>query len=122
MFHGVLLHCNSYEPLAEPLIRCHFGGSGASNYSYPICSREKSKCAEQAFRSPVTQNMSPRLYLSLLVRLGFFLSNTAIELPIEECSGAVAVFMLPKFFLCRPGSTASEGDEAFGQLQRSLWC
>lgn len=51
------------------------------NYSYSVCSREKSKCAEQAFRSPVTQNMSPRLYLSLLVRLIFFLSNTAAELP-----------------------------------------
>lgn len=51
------------------------------NCSYHICSREKSKCAERAFQSPVTQNVSPRLYLSLLVRLVFFLSNTAAELP-----------------------------------------
>lgn len=54
------------------------------DYSYPVYFREKSKCAEQAFQNPVTQNMSPRLYRSLLVRLVFFLSKTTAALPQSE--------------------------------------
>lgn len=91
------------------------------NSSCPVYSREKSKCAEQVFRSPATQNMSPRLCHCLLVRLLFFPSSTAAELPTVR-----GVLWHGDYFhtssLCRPGPTASEGDETLGQLQRSLWC
>lgn len=56
----------------------------SADYSYPVSFREKSKCAERAFQNPVTQNMSPRLYHSLLVRPIFFLSKTAAALPQSE--------------------------------------
>lgn len=62
MFHGVLLHCNSYEPfsLAEPLIRCCFGCSGASQLFLSCLFQGKVKVRRASISEPSDTEHEPQ--------------------------------------------------------------
>lgn len=67
LIHGdkcfkVLLHCNSYEPftLAEPLIRCCFGCSGASQLFLSYLFQGKVKVRRASISEPSDTEREPQ--------------------------------------------------------------
>lgn len=123
MLHSMPLCCNSSESfgLAEPVIRhC----SGASQLFLSCLFQGKVKVRRASISEPSdTEHESQALPFSAGKACS---SSSVIQqlscLQSDECFGMVTTVMLPKFSFYRSGSTASEGDGAHGQLQRSLWC